>query len=766
MSGVQCYLLAKDGGAGHSGEYQTPLSGDVKEQRAMSPYFPLSWLGGMCDGGRATETPGVSAAGGNDSAGALPLATSSARRLGKPARAASAVLRRRAERPPPLTQQGLLNASFCLVSDRRLHINIKLRESPPQAAGGDLAEASGDVAYAAAPTSNPAFAQMSTAAAADAAAAARKEAEKRATAAVVRAALASTSDEVSGVVEGGEGEREGAQAAIREIGFVWVADGLHSLRMAVTPRVTAENSRNIADTADSLLSLLELDGVPLSPPKAVGDRVTGSGGLVLSKVAEESEWPVNMVKYRVEIEGLMMVEVRASIVRGEGDAAAAAVSSPATGLRVFRLADLAEDDVAQLLTRPRIDFSSIFSTVGPIVEDVRQRGDEAVKEYTERFDRVKLDDVVVRVAELPDPELPADVAAAFDVAFNNIHKFHLAQMPSSSFQVETMPGVVCGRVARPIERVGLYVPGGTAVLPSTALMLAVPAGIAGCTTVVVATPPRLDGSICPEVLYCCKKAGATHILKAGGAQAVAAMAWGTATCPKVDKIFGPGNQYVTAAKMALQTSEAMVSIDMPAGPSEVLVIADETASPAHVAADLLSQAEHGPDSQVVLVAVGEGVNLAAIEAEVERQRGELPRGDVAAKALSHSYVVVAADINEACHFSNRYAPEHLIINAAQAVDCLPLIRNAGSVFLGPWTPESVGDYASGTNHVLPTYGYARMYGGVSLDAFFKHITVQSLSASGLQLLGPSVAKMAEVEGLEAHRRAVTLRLADIEAASQ
>ncbi|CAI5954681.1 unnamed protein product [Closterium sp. NIES-65] len=853
MSGVQCYLLAKDGGAGHSGEYRTPLSGDVKEQRAMSPYFPLSWLGGLCDGSRATATPGESAAAGNDSTGALPLATSSARRFGKPARTASAVLRRKAERPPPLSPQGLLNASFCLVSDRRLHINIKLRETPPQAAGADLAEVSSDVAYAAAPTSNPTFAQMSTAAAADAAAAARKEAEKRATAAVVRAALASTSDEVSGVVEGREGEREGAQAAIREIGFVWVADGLHSLRMAVTPKVTAENSRNIADTANSLLSLLELDGVPLSPPEAVGERVTGSGGLVLSKVAEESEWPVNMVKYRVEIEGLMVVEVRASIVRGEGDAGeghlsvmlmkvkvsptvnglldmalaarlssssivavsttltssagsagssrsanllassradwshglslrslpsvaanmsrsrssvstikcmaeasqttAAAVSSPATGLRVFRLADLAEDDVAQLLTRPRIDFTSIFSTVGPIVEDVRQRGDEAVKEYTERFDRVKLDDVVVRVAELPDPELPADVAAAFDVAFSNIHKFHLAQMPSSSFQVETMPGVVCGRVARPIERVGLYVPGGTAVLPSTALMLAVPAGIAGCTTVVVATPPRPDGSICPEVLYCCKKAGATHILKAGGAQAVAAMAWGTATCPKVDKIFGPGNQYVTAAKMALQTSEAMVSIDMPAGPSEVLVIADETASPSHVAADLLSQAEHGPDSQVVLVAVGEGVNLAAIEAEVERQRGELPRGDVAAKALSHSYVVVAADINEACLFSNRYAPEHLIINAAQAVDCLPLIRNAGSVFLGPWTPESVGDYASGTNHVLPTYGYARMYGGVSLDAFFKHITVQSLSASGLQLLGPSVAKMAEVEGLEAHRLA-------------
>lgn len=421
--------------------------------------------------------------------------------------------------------------------------------------------------------------------------------------------------------------------------------------------------------------------------------------------------------------------------------------------------------MANLLTRPRIDFTSIFSTVNPIVEDVRQRGDEAVKDYTSRFDRVHLDSVVVRVEDLPEPELPPATRAAFDVALSNVAIFHRAQMQKEGIRVETMPGVVCSRVARPISRVGLYVPGGTAVLPSTAIMLAVPAGIAGCSTVVVATPPRSDGSICPEVLYCCKRAGATHILKAGGAQAVAAMAWGTATCPKVDKIFGPGNQYVTAAKMVLQNSEAMVSIDMPAGPSEVLVMADKGANKRHVAADLLSQAEHGPDSQVVLVAVGADVDIAAIEAEVARQCSELPRGEIALKALSHSYTLVVKDREEACMFSNRYAPEHLIINADAAEEYLPLIQNAGSVFLGPWTPESVGDYASGTNHVLPTYGYARMYGGVSLDAFFKHITVQSLTASGLQLLGPSVAKMAEVEGLDAHRRAVTLRLADIEAAT-
>ena len=353
--------------------------------------------------------------------------------------------------------------------------------------------------------------------------------------------------------------------------------------------------------------------------------------------------------------------------------------------------------------------------------------------------------------------------AAFDTAFDNITSFHKAQRKTASLSVETMSGVVCRRVPRPIQSVGLYVPGGTAVLPSTALMLAVPAGLAGCSTIVVATPPRRDGSICPEVLYCAKKAGATHILKAGGAQAVAAMAWGTATCPKVDKILGPGNQYVTAAKMALQNSEAMVGIDMPAGPSEVLVIADRHANPAYIAADLLSQAEHGPDSQVVLVAAGpqiEGV-VEAIEREVERQCNALPRGDMAAQALTHSYTLVTDSVEQAVEFSNAYAPEHLIVNVEDAEGLLSSITHAGSVFLGQWTPESVGDYASGTNHVLPTYGYARIYGGVSLDSFLKYMTVQSLTQDGLARLGPAVAKMAEVEGLEAHKRAVTLRLADI-----
>ncbi|XP_058082762.1 histidinol dehydrogenase, chloroplastic isoform X3 [Magnolia sinica] len=423
---------------------------------------------------------------------------------------------------------------------------------------------------------------------------------------------------------------------------------------------------------------------------------------------------------------------------------------------------------------------------------------EAMLHYTARFDKVILDKVVENVADLPDPKLDPAVREAFNVAYDNIYAFHAAQKAPEK-TVENIKGVTCKRVARCIASVGLYVPGGTAVLPSTALMLAVPAQIAECKTVVLATPPSRDGSICKEVLYCAKKAGVTHILKAGGAQAISAMAWGTASCPKVEKIFGPGNQYVTAAKMILQNSEAMVSIDMPAGPSEVLVIADKHANPVHIAADLLSQAEHGPDSQVVLVISGDDVDVAAIEVEISKQCESLPRGEFAAKALSHSFTVFARDMvevslnfhrllqgrtqcgvafctmgcqwwsqcdvvqMEAISFANMYAPEHLIINVKDAERWEGFIENAGSVFLGQWTPESVGDYASGTNHVLPTYGYARMYGGVSLDSFLKYITVQSLTEEGLRSLGPYVAKMAEVEGLEAHKRAVTLRLEDIAA---
>ncbi|XP_078442253.1 histidinol dehydrogenase isoform X2 [Wolffia australiana] len=429
-------------------------------------------------------------------------------------------------------------------------------------------------------------------------------------------------------------------------------------------------------------------------------------------------------------------------------------------MRSYRLSELGNAEINDLKARPRIDFSSIFSVVNPIVEDVRHRGDAAVMDYTARFDKVVVDKIVERVADLPDPELDPAVKEAFDVAYDNIYAFHAAQKTPEQ-TIENMKGVKCKRVARCISSVGLYVPGGTAVLPSTALMLAVPAQIAGCKTVVLATPPGQNGSICKEVLYCAKKAGVTHILKAGGAQAISAMAWGTSSCPKVEKIFGPGNQYVTAAKMILQNSEAMVSIDMPAGPSEVLVIADKHANPVHIAADLLSQAEHGPDSQVVLVIAGDGTDVNAIEEEIERQRKSLPRGELALKALGHSFIVFAKDMFEAIAFSNLYAPEHLIINVKDADQWEQHVDNAGSVFMGEWTPESVGDYASGTNHVLPTYGYARMYGGVALDSFVKYMTVQSLTADGLRQLGPHVAKMAEVEGLEAHRRAVTLRLRDI-----
>ncbi|EXB75154.1 Histidinol dehydrogenase [Morus notabilis] len=431
-------------------------------------------------------------------------------------------------------------------------------------------------------------------------------------------------------------------------------------------------------------------------------------------------------------------------------------------MKSYKLSELSTSEVESLKTRPRIDFSSIFTTVNPIVDHVRRRGDAAVKEYTLKFDKVELDRTVVSVFELPDPELDPVVQEAFDVAYDNIYAFHFAQK-SAERSVENMKGVKCKRVARSIASVGLYVPGGTAVLPSTALMLAIPAKIAGCKTVVLATPPSQGGSICKEVLYCAKKAGVTHILKAGGAQAISAMAWGTESCPKVEKIFGPGNQYVTAAKMILQNSEAMVAIDMPAGPSEVLVIADKYASPVHIAADLLSQAEHGPDSQVVLVLAGDGVDFKAIEDEIKKQCDSLPRGEFASKALSHSFTVFARDMVEAVSFSNLYAPEHLIVNVKDADKWEGFIENAGSVFLGQWTPESVGDYASGTNHVLPTYGYARMYGGVSLDSFLKYMTVQSLTEEGLRKLGPHVATMAEVEGLEAHKRAVTLRLKDIEA---
>ena len=420
---------------------------------------------------------------------------------------------------------------------------------------------------------------------------------------------------------------------------------------------------------------------------------------------------------------------------------------------------LTEAEVEKLCKRPKMDFNSVFSKVKPILDDIESSGDLAIRSYTKKFDGVDLDSVTVDPTEL-NADLPENVKTAIDQAMKNIYLFHRQQMPMD-LEVETMPGVVCRRVAKPIERVGLYIPGGTAPLPSTTMMLGIPAMIAGCSTIVIATPPDKNGNIPESIIYIAQKIGAEKVVKAGGAQAIAGMAFGTESIPKVDKIFGPGNQYVTAAKMMLQNSDAMVSIDMPAGPSEVLVIADETADPDFIASDLLSQAEHGSDSQVVLV-VTENADLNAIEESLQKQLEQLPRREFAMDALNKSYTVVVENSDQAMKFSNRYAPEHLIINTKDADELADKVINAGSVFIGPWTPESMGDYASGTNHTLPTYGYARMYSGVSLQSFQKFITMQTISEDGIRQLGPMVETLAEIEELQAHKNAVSLRLAKLE----
>jgi histidinol dehydrogenase len=424
-------------------------------------------------------------------------------------------------------------------------------------------------------------------------------------------------------------------------------------------------------------------------------------------------------------------------------------------MKNYSLKNLTDSDIANLCKRPKMDFTSVFGQVQPILDDIEQSGDEAVRKYTRKFDGVDLNEITVDPNKLT-VKLDPKIQGAIDQALNNIFLFHKHQT-TMDLEVETMPGVVCRRVARPIERVGLYIPGGTAPLPSTTMMLGVPAMIAGCSTIVIATPPDENGNVPESITYIAQKIGAKKIVKAGGAQAIAGMAFGTESIPKVDKIFGPGNQYVTAAKMILQNSEAMVSIDMPAGPSEVLIIADKSADPAFIASDLLSQAEHGSDSQSVLV-ITEDADIQSITKEVELQLNKLPRKEFAKNALEKSFILIVESSDEAMKFSNRYAPEHLIINTADAEDLAEKVVNAGSVFIGPWTPESMGDYASGTNHTLPTYGYAKMYSGVSLNSFQKFITMQKISEEGLQKLGPTVETLAEIEGLQAHKNAVTLRL--------
>lgn len=427
-------------------------------------------------------------------------------------------------------------------------------------------------------------------------------------------------------------------------------------------------------------------------------------------------------------------------------------------LKSYRLADCSLQEQRNLLERPKMDTQAISALVEPIIKEVQQRGDQAVREFTHKFDKVLVDEQVFnpssRVAHLPE-----HVKKAIDVAYKNIVAFHTAQK-KPAIRLETMPGVVCEQKAVPIESVGIYVPGGTAILPSTALMLGVPAQIAGCQNIVLATPPTPQGGISDEVLYVAQLCEVSHILLAGGAQAVAAMAFGTDEVPKVDKIFGPGNQFVTAAKMLLQNSEAMISIDMPAGPSEVLVIADGTSKPHYVAADLLSQAEHGFDSQVVLVATSE-FDLDTLQLELANQCHKLERSEYALGALKHSYAITVQNEVEAMDFSNRYAPEHLIIQTKNARSLAAAVRHAGSVFIGPYTPESVGDYASGTNHTLPTYGYARMYSGVNLAAYQKFITFQELTEEGIQNLGPTVEILAQQEGLGAHAQAVRIRLNEL-----
>ncbi|AOA65562.1 Multifunctional enzyme HIS4 [Komagataella phaffii GS115] len=417
-------------------------------------------------------------------------------------------------------------------------------------------------------------------------------------------------------------------------------------------------------------------------------------------------------------------------------------------------------EIEDALRRPIQKTEQIMELVKPIVDNVRQNGDKALLELTAKFDGVALKTPVL---EAPFPEelmqLPDNVKRAIDLSIDNVRKFHEAQL-TETLQVETCPGVVCSRFARPIEKVGLYIPGGTAILPSTSLMLGVPAKVAGRKEIVFASPPKKDGTLTPEVIYVAHKVGAKCIVLAGGAQAVAAMAYGTETVPKCDKIFGPGNQFVTAAKMMVQNdTSALCSIDMPAGPSEVLVIADKYADPDFVASDLLSQAEHGIDSQVILLAVDmTDKELARIEDAVHNQAVQLPRVEIVRKCIAHSTTLSVATYEQALEMSNQYAPEHLILQIENASSYVDQVQHAGSVFVGAYSPESCGDYSSGTNHTLPTYGYARQYSGVNTATFQKFITSQDVTPEGLKHIGQAVMDLAAVEGLDAHRNAVKVRM--------
>ena len=415
-----------------------------------------------------------------------------------------------------------------------------------------------------------------------------------------------------------------------------------------------------------------------------------------------------------------------------------------------------KDQWANLLKRPTLDTENLFDTVKAIIERVKTEGDRAVLDYEAQFDKVSLSSLSVSAQEMDEAEalVSNELKAAIRLSAQNIETFHAAQRFNGA-KVETQPGVTCWQKAVAIEKVGLYIPGGTAPLFSTVLMLALPARIAGCREIVLCTPPARDGKVHPAVLYAARVAGVSRIFKAGGVQAIAAMAYGTESVPKVYKIFGPGNQYVTAAKQLVSLRD--VAIDMPAGPSEVEVLADESANPTFVAADLLSQAEHGVDSQALLITTSATLQQ-AVKAEVERQLALLPRKEIAEKSLANSKLIVVSSMDEALEMTNQYAPEHLIIETTNPEEEAAHVVNAGSVFLGSYSPESAGDYASGTNHTLPTNGYAKAYSGVSLDSFIRKITFQQLTREGIQRIGPAIEIMAANEHLDAHKQAVTVRI--------
>jgi len=411
---------------------------------------------------------------------------------------------------------------------------------------------------------------------------------------------------------------------------------------------------------------------------------------------------------------------------------------------------------SEIISRPVFDNTHLFELVRNVLDDIQVRGDEAVKEYGLKFDKVALDSLEVSQEEKAKATqlISEELKQAILVAKKNISAFHAAQKQELP-KIETVPGVTCWQKISPIEKVGLYIPGGTAPLFSTVLMLAIPATIAGCKEIILCTPPNASGEIHPAILFAAETAGVNKIFKIGGIQAIGAMAYGTDSVPKVYKIFGPGNQYVTAAKQLVSLKE--VAIDMPAGPSEVEVIADDSAHPDYVASDLLSQAEHGADSQAILLTTSEKL-AEKVLAEVAKQLEALPRKELAEKALSNSKIIILQNENEIVELTNLYAPEHLIIETSNYAELGEKITNAGSVFLGHYTPESAGDYASGTNHTLPTNGYAKAYSGVNLDSFIKKITFQEITKEGIQNLGSTIEIMAENEFLDAHKNAVTLRM--------